>query len=109
MAIKNSDRAAFWQQHLDKFRTSGLSRGAYCREHGLKVHQLGYQLDRAGKTKAASKGAFARVVAAEPAAKVAARSVAARLCFGRDVALEIDAGTDPAWIARLIAHVGGRP
>lgn len=22
MALKNSDRAAFWQQHLDKFRAS---------------------------------------------------------------------------------------
>ena len=109
MAIKNSERAAFWQQHLDNFRASGLSRGAYSREHGLKIHQLGYQLDRRSKTKAASTGAFARVVAAEPSARVETKSVAARLCFGTDVALEVDAGTDPAWVARLIAHIGGRP
>ena len=109
MAIKNSDRAIIWQQHLDKFRASGLSRGAYCREHGLKLHQLAYQIDRGGKAKASGKGAFARVVVPEATVKTAARSTTARLCFGGGVALELDAGADPVWIARVIAHVGGRP
>jgi hypothetical protein len=104
MAIKTPDRAAFWQQHRENFRASGLTRSAYCREHGLKLHQLGYQLDRAGKTPAA-KAAFARVALAPPVA--VARTVAARLCFGGDVTLELDAASDPAWIAQVIAAVGG--
>lgn len=109
MAIKNSDGIAFWRQHLDKFRASGLSRGSYCREQGLKVHQLAYRLDRCVKMKATSKGAFARVVAVAPTATATARSTAARLVFAGGVALEVDSGADPAWIARLITHVGGRP
>ena len=108
MAMKNSDQAAIWPQHLNKFRTSGLSRRAYCREHGLKLHQLTYRLGRRGKAKASGKSAFARVIVAEPAAKAVARSATARLCFGGDVALEIDSGMDPVWIAQLISHVGGR-
>ena len=108
MAVKNSNQVAFWQQHLEKFRGSGLSRGAYCREHGLKAHQLSYQLDRGGKTKAASKAAFARVVTTAPASE-ATGTCAARLIFGGGISLEVSSGADPAWMARLIAHVGGRP
>lgn len=105
MAIKTPDRAAFWRQHLRSFRASDLTRGAYCRQHGLKVHQLAYQLDRAGK-KPADKAVFARVALAAPAA--VARTAAARLRFGGDVALELDSGSDPVWIAQVIAAVGGR-
>lgn len=106
MAVKNSDQRAYWQQHLEGFRASGLSRSAYCREHGLKVHQLAYQLNRGGKAKAAGQAAFARVVAAAPV-EVAASNCAARLIFGGGVSLEVTPGADPAWMACLIAHVGG--
>jgi hypothetical protein len=105
MAIKTPDRAAFWRQHLEKFRASGLTRNAYCRERGLKLHQLAYQLDRASKMPV-DKAAFARVALAPHLA--VARASAARLCFGGDVSLEVDAGSDPAWIAQVIAAVGGR-
>ena len=109
MVMKSPDQSAIWQQHLDKFRASGLSRVAYCREKGLKVHQLAYQLDRSGKTKEPGKAAFARVVVPEPTLAAATRAPTARLCFGGGVALELDSGADPAWIAQLIVHVGGRP
>jgi hypothetical protein len=106
MAIKNSDKAAFWQQHLADFRASGLSRVTYCREHGLKVHQLGYQLDRAGNAaKAKAKSAFARVALPKVAARAEQR--AARLVFGGGICLELDGGADAAWIAELVAAVGG--
>lgn len=106
MAIKSSGRTAFWHQHLKDFGASGLSRRAYCREHGLKVHQLAYQLDRASKTaKAAAKSAFARV--ALPAAAPEVEERAACLVFGGGVRLELDGGADPAWIAQVIAAVGG--
>jgi len=106
MAIKSSARATFWQQHLAEFRASGLSRGAYCREHGLKVHQLAYQLDRAGKTaKEVAKSAFARV--ALPTASPGSQQRGARLVFGSGIRLELDGGADPAWIAQVITAVGG--
>lgn len=106
MAVKESDKAAFWQQHLVGFRASGLSRVEYCREHGLKVHQLGYQLDRAGKTaKAMAKSAFARVAA--PAHVEATQRHGARLVFGRGVALELGSDADASWVAKVIAAVGG--
>jgi hypothetical protein len=108
MVIKNGDRKMFWQRHVAAFRASGQTRVAYCREQGLKVHQLGYRLDRTGMGSSVGKSAFARVVATETAARVVVKGAAARFSFGGGVALELDTGTDPAWIARLIAHVGGR-
>lgn len=105
MAIKTADRAAFWQRHRENFQASGLTRRAYCREHGLKLHQLGYQLDRAKKV-TSGKAVFARVVTAAPVAVT--RRGAARLSFGGGVVLEIDAGSDPTWIAQVIAAVGDR-
>jgi hypothetical protein len=107
MATKHSDKTAFWQQHLATYRASGLSRVEYCREHGLKVHQLGYQLDRAGKTaKAKVKSAFARVVVPKQATT---QQHGARLVFGRGIALELDRDADATWIAKVIAAVGGAP
>ena len=106
MAIKSSDKAAIWQQHLADFRASGLSRTAYCREHGLKVHQLDYRLDRAGETtKAIAKSTFARVALPKVSTYVEKRT--ARLVFGGGVSLELDSGADATWIAKVIAAVGG--
>ena len=107
MATRNSDQTIQWQEHLDKYKASGQSRRAYCRDHGLKLHQLAYRLDRL-RTKPASKtSAFVRVVTASAVAPVPNR-FAARLIFGGGIALELDSGMDPAWLARLVAHVGGR-
>lgn len=106
MTTKGIDRAAFWQQHCAAFQASGLSRKSYCSEHGLKLHQLSYQLDRISKlTKDVGKSVFARVVTSDP--KPASGRVAARLVFGGGVALELDSGADPSWIAQVIAQVGG--
>jgi hypothetical protein len=31
-----------WKTHIDSWRKSDLSQVAYCREHGLKLHQFTY-------------------------------------------------------------------
>ena len=107
MASKTFDQSAFWHQHTGKFLASGLSRNAYCREHGLKIHQLTYQLARRGKGVVASSGAFAQVSAVD-VPPVSARSGCARLLIGGTAALEFDTGVDPAWVARLVQAVGVR-
>ena len=32
----------FWKAHIERWRTSGLSQVAYCRDNGLAPHQLTY-------------------------------------------------------------------
>lgn len=35
-----------WHVHVARWRTSGLSRSAYCEQHGLKLHFLVYWIKR---------------------------------------------------------------
>jgi len=110
MAIKESRADSYWEEHLKKFRTSGMSRKAYCQLHGLKIHQLGYRLDRWGGEQKNQRSAFARVIAVAPAAKEHTEPgrCAARLALNGGMALEFVFDSDPVWIARLILHLGDR-
>lgn len=107
MASKKPDKT-FWLQHIARYKASDLTRAAYCREHGLKIHQLAYHFYQTGKARATDKGSdFARVVLAKSPPSASARG--ARLLMDGKIALEFDAGVDPAWVACLVAAVGGRP
>lgn len=105
MSSKRSTKSTFWQQHVLKYKASGQSRPVYCRRHGLKLHQLAYYVCIYNKKLASQEGGFARVVVAEPAGPASH----ARLMISGGMSLEFDSGADPAWVARLIAAVGGRP
>jgi hypothetical protein len=41
-----TDKAAFWSQHLSDWSTSGLTQKDYCREHGLSHRQFLYWRSR---------------------------------------------------------------
>ena len=50
-----SDRVRLWQEHLARWRRSGLSQSQYCRQHGLRWHTFHYwrkKLDGITATKA---------------------------------------------------------
>ena len=42
MTTPTLPRQQFWSQHIDAWRSSGLSQAAYCREHQLRPNQLTY-------------------------------------------------------------------
>lgn len=105
MALKNPDQAAFWQQHVDAQKVSGLSRRAYCLKHGLKDHQLIYYIGRCEK-QTSTETAFAQVVVAEPPEQASTKEFVVRLIFNSKTVLEVGTGTDPQWVAQLIKYVG---
>ena len=35
-------REAFWRRHVEQWRTSGLSKTAYCQQYALTYHQMVY-------------------------------------------------------------------
>ena len=107
MTSKDSDQIIFWQEHFDEYRASGQSRSKYCRENGLKVHQLAYYIGRPTIGSASKRNAFARVALSSTAPQ-APKRLAARLIFAGGVVLEIESGTDPVWLSGIITHVGGR-
>jgi len=44
-----------WKQHLEAWQQSGQTQVAYCREHGLKPHQLTYWKKRFAAPKPSTK------------------------------------------------------
>ena len=42
MAKADPRKAERWRQHIDAYKTSGLTRKAYCRKHRLNIHQMDY-------------------------------------------------------------------
>ena len=108
MIIEKSDQATFWQQHVGKFKASGQSRAAYCREQGLKDHQLAYHLGQLVKGKGpVHASSFVQVAVAEAPPPPSTRPSCVRLVVGRSAAMEFDTSVDPVWVARLVAAVGG--
>ena len=51
----NKHKAAQWFSHVELWRASGLTRTAYCQQHGLTVHALGYWITR-HRTQATAAG-----------------------------------------------------
>ena len=43
---KPIENEAFWRQHLNLQKSSGLSRTAYCRQHGLNYDRFGYWINK---------------------------------------------------------------
>ena len=96
-----------WARHLQRLKESGVDRREYCRQHGIKDHQLRWWSGRlAMKRKATKAKAFVRVVVDDAAdRKDAAVAVAARLVLAGGGAIEFSTHADPAWIARLAREV----
>ena len=40
--LQTVSRGQFWQRHVNQWRTSGLSKMAYCQQYALTYHQMVY-------------------------------------------------------------------
>jgi hypothetical protein len=113
MIVDQAEQSKVRQDHLDKLKQSGLTAAEYCRQHGLKEHQLSYWKKEASKAgrkagPAPKPAAFVRVTPSQaPTAQMARPPAAARLVFGPGVAIEFGSGTDVAWITSLARAMGG--
>lgn len=45
-----AEDAAFWRQHIEQLKLSGLSRAQYCRDNGLSYAQCSYWLKRVSRS-----------------------------------------------------------
>ena len=95
------------QQHIARWRDSGLSRAAYCRQHGLVYHttrRWGRPVDAPEVPQAGASG-FIEVL--RPAAVItpSPSGTMATVSWPTGATLRIPTGVDPQWIGRLIAAV----
>ena len=103
MKTNREEARAVWIEHLKQWRQSGRSRLEYCREHGVKDHQLRYWAGRLAAASKSSRPSFVKAVTA--ASPIPPTSGAARLLLPTGVVIEFSAATDPAWIVRVAQEV----
>jgi hypothetical protein len=92
--------------HIAQWRSSGLSRAAYCRQHGIAYHVFISWTKHSGViTKGATPSAFIEV--SRPSYHVPERPspTVASISFSNGVMMRFVTGTDADWIGRVVAAV----
>ncbi len=93
-------RRAYWQAHLEQWKRSGLSKQAYCREHGLKAASLYRWCAKLGDGEKAKPGFIPLRLSS-----VVANGFALKLTLGDGRVLRIGTAVDPVWVAQLVREL----
>ena len=109
-----TERARFWQRHLDRWERSGVSQAAFCRRHGLKAVTFGWwkrklatarTLVRRGGVDARRASSTARRADFVEVAMADAGMSTYEVVLSRGVVLRLPADFDPDRVSQLIAVV----
>ena len=92
------ERQGHWRAVVGRWRDSGLSKAAFCRENDLRLWQFYYWVKRVAELDGEAGQGFARVAAARSG-----------LClrFGAGVRVELDPDFDEATLRRLLEVLAG--
>ena len=97
--------AEAWQRHVERWRDGGLSVPDYCREHGLDVGAMRYQIRRA-PTPPATAIRLARVVrTATPPALPPTPAIIVEI---GDARVRVEPGVDAATLTTVFVALGAR-
>jgi hypothetical protein len=92
----------YWKQHIENWRSSGLTQADYCRRHELKDYQFTYWKKRFVKTDSGITFVPVKIRGSlQPASNPDSSSL--RLILDKDLAIEIRPDFDPRLLRRLIA------
>ena len=95
---QNLDRK--WKPIITKFESSGLSKSAFCKANGLKLHQLDYWGNKFKKISLAINGPDSFVpLKSQSEFKI-------KLAGGLEIIF--DDRVDPVWVSKLILELGAR-
>ena len=94
------ERREYWSERVREWEDSGLTKKAFCLEHGLPLYSF-YEWSRRLRPResAAAEPGFARVHCGGDAGL--------RLRLGRRVVLELESDFDPKTLRRFLAAVEG--
>ena len=102
-------KVASWAEHVRRWRSSGLTRAAYCAEHGVKAATLSYwawRLDKAQRAVVPAPMAPAfvpiQVVAGTVPMPAATVPMLVEVSYGSGLRLGLPAGIDVVWAAALV-------
>ena len=99
--MSNSLGEDYWQRHVRRCIESGSTQAAYCRQHGLVIHQFGYWFR---KLNSKSDANWLPVVIEQP---VSSGSI--NLSLRGDRVLQIESGFDVELLKQVIVAVETTP
>jgi hypothetical protein len=106
MLSKYSERRAdFWHEHVQRWRESGLSKGRYCRVHGLSPNRFGYWAKKY-PPEVSAEVALPSIVPLSFTLAPKAPSIG--LLVGNRYSLDIPADFDEATLTRLLSVLESR-
>ena len=109
-----TERARYWQRHLDRWERSGLSQAAFCRRHGLKAVTFawwkrklatGRTHTRRRDTDAGRASSIARRTEFVEVAMTSPGMAAYEVVLSRGLVLRLPADFDPDKVSQLVAAV----
>ena len=99
-------REAWWQEHVGRWRQSGISKSGYCATHGLSLHSFRYWL-RKSRSSVDTISAVPPTVVAVPFT-LAPKGPSFGLVVANRYALDIPADFDDAALTRLLSVLEAR-
>jgi hypothetical protein len=96
----------YWKQHIENWRSSGLTQAEYCRQHEIKEYRFTYWKKRFIPADSGIPFVPVKIrghLPPEPA------SASLRLIMDKDLAIEIRPDFDPRLLRRLIATLRSLP
>jgi hypothetical protein len=95
-------KRSFWRQHIEDWRSSGLTQIAYCRQHELRSHQFTYWKKRFVQTGTGITFVPLKIRSTVQTAFGQGSLSMLRLTVGRDFQIEIGPDFDSHLLRRLI-------
>lgn len=99
VSVPRQEKRRFWEKHILRWPSSGLSQAGYCQEHGLRLKSFGYW-----KRKIMASKASPSLVEVPPAvsAQLFPLSKPIRLQIGHKYRIEIERGFDAETLSLLL-------
>jgi hypothetical protein len=93
-------------QHVARWRSTGMSRAAYCREHRIAYHTFLYWIKQSSAAPLSTAPAgFIEVMRPPAHAPERPSPPVASVSFPSGVMMRVLVGTDVDWIGRVVAAV----
>lgn len=104
-----SERAARWREHVERWRRSGQTQAAYSAEHGVSKKSLGYWVRQSRQEGARKPDSLLTLVAARPVGITTPQQTGEVLSLRTASGWCLQFGTLPpaSWLAEVLAHGAG--
>ncbi len=103
--MKQLAKRTYWQQHVDAYRSSGLTQAEYAQRAGLAINRLGYWIRRdqdSQRPAAPGQAALAAVPELLPVVVNPAPSSEGLLLQGSGWTLSLPASVPASWLVTLL-------